>query len=54
MRAIGYEGQIKMPPTGRLKAEEIAAIREWVGMGAPWPAEKAKAAEAGAAKPVPT
>ena len=52
MRAIGYEGQIKMPPTGRLKAEEIAAIREWIEMGAPWPAEKAKAAGAGTVKPV--
>ena len=27
LRAVGYESQIKMPPTGRLKAEEIAAIR---------------------------
>jgi hypothetical protein len=52
MRAIGYEGQIKMPPTGRLKAEEIAAIRQWIEMGAPWPAEKAKVAGAGTVKPV--
>ena len=51
MRAVGYEGRIKMPPAGRLKAEEIAAIRQWVEMGAPWPAEKAKVAEANAAKP---
>ena len=41
LQAIGYEGQIKMPPTGRLKSEEIAAIRQWVQMGSPWPSEKA-------------
>src|SRR5260370_31087203 len=41
LRAVSYESQIKMPPTGRLKAEEIDAIREWVRMGAPWPADKA-------------
>jgi hypothetical protein len=52
MRAIGYEGRIKMPPTGRLKTEEIAAIREWIEMGAPWPAEKAKATGADTVKPV--
>ncbi len=52
MRAIGYEGRIKMPPTGRLKAEEIAAIGHWVQIGAPWPAEKAKVAGANATRPV--
>src|SRR5438552_17309222 len=40
MRAIGYRGQIKMPPTGKLAAGEIASMREWVRMGSPWPAEK--------------
>jgi len=40
LRAIGYEA-IKMPPNGKLKEEEIAAVREWIRMGSPWPAEKA-------------
>src|SRR6266567_5849351 len=40
MRAIGYLGQIKMPPAGKLAAGEIASVREWVRMGSPWPAEK--------------
>ena len=30
--------RIKMPPGGRLKDEEIAAIAEWVKAGAVWPA----------------
>src|SRR5437899_12228033 len=31
VRAIGYQGQIKMPPAGKLPDDEIASIREWVG-----------------------
>jgi cytochrome c553 len=38
VKALGYEGQIKMPPQGKLSAETIAAIREWVAAGAPIPA----------------
>ena len=52
LRAIGYESRIKMPPTGRLKEEEIAAFRDWVRMGAPWPADKAPMAKAPAARPL--
>ena len=52
LRAVSYENQIKMPPTGRLKTEEIDAIREWVRMGAPWPTEKAAATQASHAKPL--
>src|SRR5260221_5238962 len=40
MRAIGYLGQVKMPPTGKLTAGEIASVREWVRIGSPWPAEE--------------
>ena len=35
-----YDGAVKMPPTGKLKPEEIAALTEWVKSGAAWP-EKA-------------
>lgn len=52
LRAVGYESSIKMPPGSKLKDDELAAIREWVGMGAPLPAEKAGAAKVSAAKPV--
>ena len=34
---VRYEGKIKMPPTGKLSDQEIAALEEWVKMGAPWP-----------------
>ena len=29
--------RLKMPPTGKLKPEEIAGIEEWVKAGAVWP-----------------
>ncbi len=35
--AVSYSGPAKMPPTGKLSDGEIAALREWVNMGAPWP-----------------
>ena len=36
--AIRYEGDVQMPPKGKLKDEEIAALTEWVKRGAIWPA----------------
>ncbi len=38
LRALSYENQIKMPPQGKLPAETIAAIRQWLAAGAPTPA----------------
>ncbi len=38
VQALSYESQIKMPPQGKLPAETIAAVREWVAAGAPTPA----------------
>src|ERR1017187_7062412 len=38
VQALSYEGQIKMPPQGKLPAETIAAVRDWVAAGAPTPA----------------
>jgi len=40
LRAIHYDGKIKMPPTGKLTGEQIAALTEWVRRGAKWPATK--------------
>ncbi|MDQ2898508.1 MAG: PSD1 and planctomycete cytochrome C domain-containing protein [Acidobacteriota bacterium] len=37
LKVIGYEDSPKMPPTGKLKPEEIADLTAWVKMGAPWP-----------------
>jgi hypothetical protein len=39
LKAVSYQEPIKMPPTGRLGDEEIAEIREWLRVGAPWPDE---------------
>jgi hypothetical protein len=38
LKAISYQETLKMPPVGRLKDEEIAALTVWVKIGAPWPA----------------
>ncbi|MFN0088474.1 MAG: PSD1 and planctomycete cytochrome C domain-containing protein [Blastocatellia bacterium] len=44
LKVVHYDGPMKMPPTGKLKDEEIAALGEWVKAGAVWPgAEKAAA-----------
>src|SRR5581483_9948224 len=43
LQVVGYQERIKMPPTGRLKDEEIATLREWVRVGAPWPAAETSA-----------
>ncbi len=36
--AVNYRG-LEMPPTGKLNPRQIAALAEWVKMGAPWPKE---------------
>jgi hypothetical protein len=40
IQALRYEGALKMPPAGKLRPEEIAALTAWVKMGAPWPEAK--------------
>jgi hypothetical protein len=40
IEAIGYKNvDLQMPPRGKLSAEAIADLTEWVKMGAPWPKE---------------
>ena len=39
IRAVRYQSDIKMPPTGRLSESEIADLTRWVELGAPWPQE---------------
>ena len=41
---IGYEDSLKMPPTGKLKPEQIEALTNWAKMGAPWPGAEQAAA----------
>jgi mono/diheme cytochrome c family protein len=38
VQALRYENTVKMPPQGKLNAESIAALRDWVAAGAPIPA----------------
>ena len=38
LQVAGYRERLKMPPTGRISEEEFGTLREWVKMGAPWPA----------------
>jgi hypothetical protein len=37
VQAVRFSGELKMPPTGKLKPEEIAALARWVELGLPWP-----------------
>jgi mono/diheme cytochrome c family protein/cytochrome c553 len=37
VEAIRYDGPYKMPPKGKLSDAEVAALTDWVKMGAPWP-----------------
>ncbi len=46
IQAVRYDsGPVSMPPSGKLRDQEIAKLTEWVRHGAPWPkrAEKALA-----------
>ncbi|HVX13712.1 MAG TPA: PSD1 and planctomycete cytochrome C domain-containing protein [Pirellulales bacterium] len=38
--AIRYQGDIQMPPAGKLPDAELAALTAWVKMGAPWPEDQ--------------
>lgn len=39
MHAIRRDGELKMPPNGRLTAEQISAFSKWIENGLPWPRE---------------
>src|SRR5260221_3483843 len=44
LKVIGYGESMKMPPTGKLKDEEIADLSAWVKLGAIWPGAAGAAA----------
>ena len=44
--AIEQQGDLKMPPGAKLPDQEIAAIRRWIDLGAPWVEGAPKAAPA--------
>ena len=40
LEAVGYRNpELAMPPDGELPADELEALRRWIGAGAPWPAD---------------
>jgi mono/diheme cytochrome c family protein len=43
VKALRYDASLKMPPTGKLAAEQIAAVESWVKAGAVWPKDEKKA-----------
>ena len=42
--AIGHQDELKMPPVGKLSADQIKTVAAWVDMGAPWPSSASVAA----------
>lgn len=44
------EGEIQMPPKGKLSDEQLTVMRKWIEQGAPWPVEVASSDPAAAAK----
>jgi mono/diheme cytochrome c family protein len=43
--AIGYQGDVQMPPPGKLPPPAIDALTQWVRMGLPWPVAGAAAGD---------
>jgi mono/diheme cytochrome c family protein len=39
IEAVKYDGDVQMPPKGKLDDASIAALASWVEKGLPWPAE---------------
>lgn len=37
LQVLNHQGDIKMPPDGKLADEQIASIKQWIVAGAPWP-----------------
>lgn len=40
LEAIAYTGDTKMPPSGKLPADQLASMSAWAKAGAPWPTSK--------------
>ncbi len=52
VRVVRHDGDLKMPPKGKLPDPAVAALTQWVKMGAPWPEASRPAASAVAADPI--
>ena len=40
LAALSHQGELKMPPSGKLPPETLKDFEFWIAQGAPWPAEK--------------
>jgi len=40
IEAVQQKGALKMPPTGKLKDDQVEVLRKWVELGLPWPDTK--------------
>ena len=38
LEAVRRDGKLRMPPSGALSGDEIAALSRWIELGLPWPA----------------
>ncbi len=47
LAVLSHEGDVKMPPTGKLPDEDLAVLRRWIEEGAVWPKTTATSASAG-------
>ncbi len=46
IKAVSYEdSDMEMPPDGKLPDDQIAALKQWIAMGAPWPENEVAAAK---------
>jgi len=50
IHAVRYEGNVQMPPAGKLEEKELALLTTWVKMGVPWGGKSAAPAEDAAAR----
>src|SRR6185295_20041046 len=39
INAVRYDGDVQMPPDGKLSVAEVASLVRWVELGVPWPDE---------------
>jgi len=54
VKAVHYDGKLKMPPPGKLADAEIKLLTDWIRTGAPWPGAGGKAAVPSAQRPTPS
>jgi mono/diheme cytochrome c family protein len=47
LAAVRHQGDLRMPPNGKLRDDQVAALAKWVALGAPWPGGAAAATRGG-------